>query len=88
MLDFEHTHPFSRSLDHPFERFGQGLTQDQPTGLANGRKANVRPIHGAVVLQLTHESGVRQDDELHVPGLAHAAPELTLAHAHICFPSR
>ena len=86
MLNFGHTEPFTRAFDGPFQRFGQSLTQDQPAGLADGRQAHVSPVLRTVVLQLTHQSGVRQNDELHVPGLAHAVPELTLAHAQMLLP--
>ena len=38
------------------------------------------------MLQLTHEGGIRQDDEVHVPCLAHPVPELTLAHTQMLLP--
>jgi hypothetical protein len=38
------------------------------------------------MLQLAHQSGVHQDDEVHVPGLALSVPELTLAHAQMQLP--
>jgi hypothetical protein len=86
MLDFGHTEAFVRTLYDPFERLAQGFTEDLPTGLADGHQAYMSPFLRTVVLQLTHQSGVRQDDQMHVPGLAHAAPELTLAHAQMLLP--
>ena len=38
------------------------------------------------MLHLAHQSGIRQGDEVHVPGLAHPVPELTLAHAQVLLP--
>ena len=86
MLDFGHTEAFVSTLHDPFERLAQGFTKDLPTGFADGHQAHPRPFLRTVVLQLTHQSGVRQDDKMHVPGLAHAAPELTLAHAQMLLP--
>src|SRR5262245_48643732 len=86
MLNFTHTEPIACAFDHPFECLGQRFAQHQPTVLANGRQAHLSPVLRTVVLQLTHQSGVRQNDELHVPGLAHAVPELTLAHAQMLLP--
>src|SRR6476661_7197332 len=86
MLNFTHTEPFTCAFDGPFKRFGQGLAEHQPTGLADGRQAYVSPVLRTVVLQLTHQRGIRQDDQMHVPGLATAVPELTLTHAQMLLP--
>lgn len=73
-------------LDHPGDRFAQGFAEDCPTGLADGRQARVSPFLRTVVFQMTHQSAVRQEYEIHVPGLALAAPELTRAHAQMLLP--
>ena len=44
------------------------------------------PLERTVVLQLAHQSGVRQHDEVHVPGLAHSVTQLTLTHAQVLLP--
>src|SRR5690606_17974804 len=36
--------------------------------------------------QLGHNRAVRQEDQMHMPGLALAVPELTLAHAEMLLP--
>lgn len=41
------------------------------------------PFLRTVVLQLAHQSDIRQEDEVHVPGMALTAPELTVAHAQM-----
>src|SRR5689334_8212763 len=73
-------------LNHPGDRFAQGLAEDRATGLADGRQACLSPFLRTVLLQLTHQSSVRQEDEIHVPGLALATPELTRAHAQVLLP--
>src|SRR6185436_15664221 len=77
---------FLGTLHDPFERFAQGFTQDLPTGLADGRQAHLSPLLRTVVSQLAHQSRVRQDDQMHVPCLAKAVPELTLAHPQMLLP--
>ncbi len=44
------------------------------------------PFLRTVVLQLTHQGAGRQEHEVHMPGLARAAPPLTIAHAHMLRP--
>ena len=85
-LDIGQTHALLRTFNRPGERLPQGLARDSTAGLADGHQACVSPIEGAVVLHLAHQSGVRQGDEMHVPGLAHSVPELTLAHAQVLLP--
>jgi hypothetical protein len=46
----------------------------------------MRPLQGTVVLELAHQSGVHQQDKVHMPGLAQSVPELTRAHAHMLLP--
>jgi len=82
VFDCRQTHPFTGPVDHPFERF----PEDLPTGFADGHQARLSPFLRTVVPQLTHQSGVRRDDQIHVPGLAHAVSELTLAHAQKLLP--
>lgn len=43
----------------------------------------MRPIHRSVMLHVTHQCGVPQEDQIHVPGLAQATPELAVAHAEM-----
>src|SRR5215212_5204582 len=77
------TEAFTCAINHPFERLGQRFAEDQPTGFADGRQAHVRPVLRTVVSHLPHEGGIRQDDQMHVPGLAQAVSELTLTHAEM-----
>ena len=86
MLNIEQSHPVLRLFDRPGKRFGQRLSSDAATGLADGHQACLSPIQSAVVLQLTHQSAVHQDDEVHVSCLTHPVPELTLAHAQMLLP--
>ncbi len=73
-------------FDGPSQGLAQDLTSDAAAGLADGHQANMSPIEGTVMLQVAHEGGIRQDDEVHVPGLAHPVPELTRAHAQMLLP--
>src|SRR4026208_1582863 len=86
MLNVGQTHASLRLLDGPSQGLAQGFTRDAATGLADGRQANMSPIERTAVLQLAHQSGVHQDDEVHVPGLAHPVPELTRTHAQMLLP--
>jgi len=86
MMYFGRTHPVLGMFDCPGQGFAERFTRDAATGLADGHQACVIPIQGAVVPQLTHESGVHQHDEVHVPGLAHPVAELTIAHAQVLLP--
>src|ERR671928_1478952 len=85
-FDFGQTLPLLHLLDHPSDRFAQSLAEDRATGLADGRQACLSPFLRTVVPQLAHQSAVRQEDEIHVPGLALATPELTIAHAQMLLP--
>ena len=67
-------------------RLPLGFAHDEPTRFANGRQANMRPVNGAVMLQMAHQSGVHQEDQIHVPGLALAISELAIAHAQMLLP--
>src|SRR5205823_11344173 len=82
-LDFGQTLPLLGLLNYPGDRFAQCLAKHGTTGLADGRQACVSPFLRTVVPQLGHQGAVRQEDEIHVPGLALALPELTLAHAQM-----
>src|SRR5262249_43416871 len=86
MLDFGHTEAFTGTLHHPFERLAQGFSNHLPTALADGHQAHLSPFLRTVVLHLTHQSAVREDDQMHVPCLAQAAPQLTVAHAQMLLP--
>ncbi len=71
-LDFGQTLALLDLLDDPSYRFAQGLAEHGATGLADGRQAHLSPFLRTVVPHLPHEGGVRQDDQMHVPGLAQA----------------
>src|SRR5215213_3277314 len=75
--------PLLNLLDHPGDHFAQGLAEHRATGLADGRQAYVSPLLRTVVPQLGHQGAVRQEYEIHMPGLALATPELTRAHAQM-----
>ena len=81
LLDIGQTHASLGVFNCPGDGFTSGLAGDSTTGLANGHQACMSPIDGTVVLQLAHQGGVHQDDELHVACLATSVAELTLAHA-------
>src|SRR5829696_9838006 len=85
-LDFGQTLPLLNLFDHPSDRFPQGLAKHGATGLADGRQACLSPFLRTVVPQLGHQGAVRQEYEIHVPGLALATPELTRAHAQMLLP--
>src|SRR5438093_3678088 len=82
-FDLRHTLPLLYLFDDPGDRFAQGLAEHGATGLADGRQACLSPFLRTVVPQLGHQGAVRQEDEIHVPGLALAAPELTITHAQM-----
>src|SRR5436853_6618714 len=82
-LDSGQTLPLLGLLNHPSDRFAQGFAEHSATGLADGRQAYVSPFLRTVVPQLGHQSAVRQEHEIHMPGLALATPELTRAHAQM-----
>src|SRR5437868_14336120 len=82
-LDSGQTLPLLGLLNHPSDRFAQGFAEHSATGLADGRQAYVSPFLRTVVPQLGHQSAVRQEHEIHMPGLALATPELTRAHAQL-----
>ena len=85
-LDFGQTLALLNLLNHPGDGFPQGLAEHGATGLADGRQACVSPFLRTVVPQLGHQGAVRQEHEIHVPGLALALPELTIAHAEMLLP--
>src|SRR6266496_4539339 len=85
-LDFGQTLPLLDLLDHPGDRFTQGLAKHRATGLADGRQACLSPFLRTVVPQLRHQGAVRQEYEIHVPCLALAFPELTITHAQMLLP--
>ena len=86
MLNIGQSHPVLSLFDRPGQRFGQRLASNASAGLADGHQACVSPIQAAVVLQLAYQSAVHQDDEVHVSGLTHPVPELTLTHAQMLLP--
>src|SRR5438477_5676971 len=70
-------------LVHPGDGGPHRLAQHGSTGAADGRQSAQSPVPGARMLQLTHEQTVRQHDQVHVPGLALAIAELTVAHPQL-----
>src|SRR6266508_2196866 len=82
-LDIGQTLPLLGLLNYPGDRFAQGLAKHGATGLADGRQACLSPFLRTVVPQLGHQGAVRQEYEIHMPGLALATPELTRAHAQM-----
>src|SRR5947207_5154791 len=85
-FDLGQTLPLLHLFDHPGDRFTQGLAKHCATGLADGRQACLSPFLRTVVLQLRHQSAVRQEYEIHVPCLALAFPELTITHTQMLLP--
>src|ERR671932_846734 len=82
-LDCGQTLPLLDLFDYPGDRFAQGLAEHRATGLADGRQAYVSPFLRTVLPQLSHQGAVRQEHEIHMPGLALAIPELTITHAQM-----
>ena len=70
-------------LDHPGDCVTESLSKHRHTGLAYGRQAFLCPLTRTALPQLTHQHTVRQEDQIHVAGLATALPELTIAHAQM-----
>lgn len=75
-----------RTFDGPGKGLAKDFTHDGTTGLADGHQVCVSLLESTVVLEVAHQRGVRQDNEVHVPGLASPVPELTLAHAQLLLP--
>src|SRR4051812_5784045 len=80
------TPPSGHLLDRPRERRPQGLLLHRPTGLADGRQPLERPFLRTALLQLAHEPTLRQHDQVHVPGLALEATQLTLPQPELLLP--
>src|SRR5437016_5828394 len=80
------TLPMLRLFNHPCNRLAQGLAEHCATGLADGRQACVSPFLRTVMPQLAHQGAVRQEHEIHMPGLALAIPELTITHTQMLLP--
>jgi hypothetical protein len=72
-----------RLFNHPCNRLAQGLAEHCATGLADGRQACVSLFLRTVMPQLAHQGAVRQEHEIHKPGLALAIPELTITHTQV-----
>jgi hypothetical protein len=85
-LDCGQTLPVLDLLNYPGDRFAQRFAEHGTAGLADGRQASMSPLLRTVMLQLTHQSTVRQEYEIHVPCLALATPELTRAHTQMLLP--
>ena len=63
------TLPLLHLLDNAGDRLAERVSQHGATGLADGRQAYASPFLRMVVLQLTHQSAVRQKYERLTPGL-------------------
>lgn len=70
-------------MQPPGDGVAQGLARDRATGIADSHQASVGPVQGTVVLQLAHQGGVHQEDEMHMAGLVMSVPELAIAHAQM-----
>jgi len=71
------------TVDHPGDRVAQGFLQYRSAGLPDGRQTFECPLTRTALPQLAHEDTVRQEDQVHMAGLAKAVPELTIAHAQM-----
>ena len=60
-------------VDRPADRGAQRFSQHCSTGFADGRQPTKSPFLRTTLPELAHEQTVRQQDEVHLPGL-------TLAH--------
>src|SRR4029453_3258881 len=85
-LDVGQTLPKLDLLNYPGDRFAQGFAEHSAAGLADSRQACLSPFLRTVMPQLAHQGAGGQEHEIHVAGLALAAPELTLAHAQMLLP--
>ncbi len=68
-------------FDGPADRRAQTFPQHRSTGFADCRQLTKSPFLRTALLELAHEHTVRQHHEVHVPGLALAAAQLTISHA-------
>ena len=68
-------------FDGPADRVAQTFPQHGSTGFADGRQLTKSPFLRTALLELAHEQTVRQHHEVHMPGLALAAAQLTISHA-------
>jgi len=73
----------THAIDHPIDGLPQRLAHHRSAGLPDGRQAFEGPRTRTAVAQLSHHDAVRQEDQVHVAGLATAFPELTIAHAQM-----
>ena len=74
---------FVRTVNYPRDRVTQSFLQHRQAGLSDGRQTFQCPCTRTALPQLAHEDAVRQEDHVHVAGLAKAIPELTIAHAQM-----
>ena len=72
-----------QTVHHPRDRITQRFLEHRSAGLANGLEAFECPITHTTLPQLSHQHAVRQEDQIHMAGLAKAIPELTIAHAQM-----
>src|SRR6266511_1038084 len=85
-LDVGQTLPLLHLPNDPGDRLTERFPQHRATGLADGRQAYASPFLRTVMPQLAHRGAVRQEHEIHVPGLALAEASLTRAHAQMLLP--
>src|SRR3990167_576281 len=70
-------------LNDPGKGGAERLVQHRSAGFADGFQTTEGPFARTILPQLTHEQGVRQHDQVHVPGLAQAIAKLTVSHAKL-----
>ncbi len=73
------------TFNRPGDRLAERLAQGCPTGFADGRQRRLRPSTHTALTQLCYQQTVHQQDEVHMPGLALAAPQLTVAEPQMLF---
>ncbi len=69
------------TVNRPGDCIAENLSKYRHTGLAYGRQVFLCPLTRTALPQLVHQNAMRQEDHIHMAGLAKAAPELTVAHA-------
>ena len=68
---------------HPLQGLAETLLQHRSAGLSDGRQTFQCPRTRMALLQLGHQETIRQEDHVHVAGLATATPKLTFTHAQM-----
>jgi hypothetical protein len=83
-LDFLKTPTIDLSaFYHPLQGLAETLLEYRSAGLSDGRQTLQCPLTRMALLQLRHQETVRQEDQVHVAGLATAIPKLAFTHAQM-----